>query len=112
MGPIASWGGTAPPSGHDYVAISAGNSWNLALRADGSLAAAGNNYSGQLDVPEGNDYVAIDASGHGLALKADGSLVGWGWNLSGQSDVPSGNDFLAVSAGGGHSVALIDNGVA
>jgi alpha-tubulin suppressor-like RCC1 family protein len=64
-----------------------------------------------LEVPAGNDYVAI-ACGYffSLALKSDGSLVAWGANWSGECDVPLGNDFVAISAGSGHCLALRSDG--
>ena len=55
-------GGTLndPPPGNDFVAIDAGNRWNLAVRRDGSIAAWGMNYNSILTtVPQGNNFVAI-----------------------------------------------------
>jgi hypothetical protein len=109
-GKLVAWGAnelgeTEVPDG-DFVAIAAGESYSLAVRADGSLAGWGFNQYGQTNVPAGNDFVAVSAGfAHGLALRADGSLVGWG----GQSLVPEG-DFVAVAAGGLHSLALRADG--
>jgi len=88
-----------------YVAIAAGDSHSVALKADGSIWSMGNNTSGQLGIgstdPDifnpvvhavpvrenstANDWVTISAGGrHSVALKADGSLVSWGENAFGQ----------------------------
>ena len=88
--------------GKTVIAVSAGASYSLALCSDGTLAAWGQNYFGQL----GNDSmanshmpVAVDQTGvlagktitaisagayHSLALCADGTLVSWGCNCFGQ----------------------------
>jgi len=78
----------------------------------GIIVAWGNyNYFGQLDVPDGNDFVAIAAGqSHGLAIRSDGTLVAWGNNDWGLANVPDGNDFVAVATGGTHGLALRSNG--
>jgi len=99
------------------IAIAAGDDFNLALRADGTLLAWGYNGYGQLGdgtttqsaVPrllrEQNGgaitgIIAISAGGaHGVALKADGHLLGWGANGSGQlGDDTSSGRYRAVAA--------------
>jgi len=97
--------------GNDYVAIAAGATFSVALRADGSLFAWGCSEDpfchGETDVPDGNDFVAIAAGyWHGLARRADGTLVGWGGNYFGETDVPGGNDFAAISAGCAYGLGL------
>ena len=116
-GSIVGWGrnrsGQAtPPSGNDFVAVSAGGHYSLGLKADGSIIGWGRNDYGQAGPPLGNDFVAISAGlYHSLALKADGTIVGWGRNLYGEvRRSPSGNDFVAVSAGAFHSLALKADG--
>ena len=67
--------------------ISAGHSYSLALRADGSVACWGDNGDGEAP-PAGveGDFVAVAAgAGHSLALRADGSVACWGWNDAGQA---------------------------
>ena len=92
------------------VAISAGWYHSLALKADGTVVAWGNNFYGQTDVPvELTGVVAIsDSDIHSLALKADGTVVAWGYNNSGQMDAPDGlTGVVAISAGGEHNLALV-----
>ena len=77
--------------------VSAGGSHSLALRADGSVLAWGNDSSGQLGAGRslfsktpvtvaGVSGVSIVAAGtsHVIALKADGSVLAWGDNYYGQ----------------------------
>jgi alpha-tubulin suppressor-like RCC1 family protein len=95
------------------VAVSAGESHSLALKADGSVVAWGGTYAGQSTVPEGlSGVVAISTGGeHSLALKADGSMIAWGANYSDQISVPAGlSGVVAISAGFGHSMALKEDG--
>jgi alpha-tubulin suppressor-like RCC1 family protein len=84
------------------IAISAGNSFSLALCSDGTMAAWGSGASGQLGnnitassyVPSpvnvsgallGKSVVQISAGGtHVLALCSDGTLAAWGSNSNGQ----------------------------
>ena len=61
----------------------------MALRANGSVAAWGDNSADQCTVPDGKDYVAVAAGArHSLALKVDGSVVAWGDGKQGKLDVP------------------------
>jgi alpha-tubulin suppressor-like RCC1 family protein len=89
-------------SGKTVIAIAAGNYHSLALCTDGSVAAWGNNSSGQLgngttldsSVPvivstsgvlAGKTVVAIGTGqSHSLALCSDGTVAGWGSNSGGQ----------------------------
>jgi hypothetical protein len=79
----------------------------------GLVAAWGDNYWGQTNLPAGlADAVAVAGGGdHSLALKADGTVVAWGDNRSGQTDVPPGlANVVAVAAGNEHSLALKGDG--
>jgi len=49
---------------NDFVAISAGDYYSLALKSDGSIVGWGSNGDGnKATPPEGNDFIAI-AAGH------------------------------------------------
>ena len=97
------------------VAIAAGDSHSLALKADGSVVGWGDNHYGQTNIPASaaNGVVAIAAGGeHSLALKGDGSVVGWGDNFCGQTNIPDNatNGVMAIAAGDWHSLALKADG--
>jgi len=86
----------------DVVAISAGDSYSVARKADGSLWSWGNNMSGQLgngsidatpathstplrESTNSNDWFSAGSGGsHTIALKAGGTLSAWGSNAFGQ----------------------------
>ena len=89
-------------AGKRLMALAAGSSHNLALCADGTLAAWGSNSNGQLGtggsayskvptvvvtagVLAGKTVVAMAVGGyHSLALCADGTVAAWGYNNYGQ----------------------------
>jgi alpha-tubulin suppressor-like RCC1 family protein len=84
-------------SAKDIIAIAAGTSHSLALKADGTLLSWGSDTAGELGnndelsnspiavpVADAMNIVAIAAGSHSLALKADGTLLSWGSNLDGQ----------------------------
>ena len=96
---------TGELAGNPMVAVAAGGSHNLALRADGTVFAWGSNYLRQLGgyrgslsgspekveytgVLEGRTVVAVAAGeSHSLALVSDGTVVAWGDNGYGQLGV-------------------------
>ena len=155
MSPVWTWGanysgqmGIGSPDGiRDYpaniiglsgiVAVSTTNEHTLALRADGTLWAWGENSSGQLgdgtvinrDTPVQvtgiSDIVDFAAGGrHSLVLKRDGTVWGWGANDQGQLgtgttdqgpvmtpvQVSGLTDVVAIVAGNIHSLALKKDG--
>jgi alpha-tubulin suppressor-like RCC1 family protein len=116
--------------------IAAGLDHTLALKADGTLWAWGNDYSGQLGdgatetsrsvpirVGTDSDWIAVGAGyAHSVGLKADGSLWAWGANFSGQLGdgttinrsrpvrIGADNDWLAIDASESSALALKSNG--
>ena len=120
---------------NNIIAVAAGDSHSLALKADGSVWSWGFNGSGQLgDGTTVQRATPVQASGlagivniavggdHSLAVKSDGSLWAWGSNTFGQlgngtttsSSIPvqisSISNVKKVSAGFYHSVALKTDG--
>ncbi|WP_086662375.1 PKD domain-containing protein [Lentzea kentuckyensis] len=98
------------------IAVAAGGSHALALKADGSVIAWGESSSGQLQVPPeaSSGVVAIDAGFvHSLALKADGTVITWGGkDIAGLDVVPPAaqRDVIAIDAGHDFSMALKKDG--
>jgi hypothetical protein len=88
---------TDAPADGGYIDVAAGGYHCLAVKADGTLIAWGNNDYGQCDVPAGT-YRAVDAGYlFSAAVRMDGSVVAWGLDQYGEvSEVPTGNDFVDV----------------
>ena len=98
----------------NIIAIAAGGWHSLALRADRTIVAWGDNSRGQIAVPSGlGDVLAVAGGGfHTLALKSDGTVVAWGWKPYGQTNVPVGlSNVVSVAAGPWHSLALRNDGI-
>jgi alpha-tubulin suppressor-like RCC1 family protein len=120
-GTIASWGSASaqiPLIATNVIALSAGNnpaglSHVLALRADGTVVAWGNNSNGQTNVPaSATNIVAVAAGGtFSLALRADGTLLTWGNSNNGLLNIPSTlSNVIAIAAGRLHSLAIRSDG--
>jgi hypothetical protein len=95
----------------NVVAIGAGQYHSLAVKADGTVVAWGDNSQSQCDVPPGltNAVAASGGGAHSLVLGADGAVTAWGADWNGQCDVPVGL-FPAVGIAGGnnHTVLLLE----
>ena len=95
-----------------WETVSAGFGHTVALKADGTVVAAGLNENGQCDVNDWTDIVAVSAGGyHTVGLKADGTVVAVGLNDKRQCNVSGWTDIVAISAGKYHTVALKSNGI-
>jgi trimeric autotransporter adhesin len=108
--PFVDPGATASAS---PLAIAAGGSHSLALKANGTVVSWGYNLYGQTNTPAGATNVVAIAAGydHSLALKADGTVIGWGNNASGQTNIPAGaTNVVSIAAGSSHSLALRADG--
>ncbi len=116
-GQLRAWGSdsdgqiTRLPTEGTYIAVAAGDAHGLALRADGTVMAWGQNDSGQCNVPAGTYRAVAAGADFSLAIRTDGSLAVWGGNSDGQvSRAPAGKDFTAVDGGEAFAVALRANG--
>src|SRR5690606_14171686 len=77
--------------------LAAGRRHTVALRADGTVLAAGDNKCGQCEVGAWRDIVAVAAgnvhvaantgNAHTVGLRADGTVAAAGWNKHGQCEV-------------------------
>ena len=123
----------------DWVQISAGSNHTVALRANGTAWAWGENSNGQLGngtnvvtsspvsvVGGFTNWVQVSAGGaHTAAIRANGTAWAWGAGSFGRlgdgtivtksspvSVVGGFTDWVQVSAGGGHIAAIRANGTA
>jgi len=115
------FGQATPPdfsSANPAVALAAGGYHSLALRADGTVVAWGNDDAGQTEVPAGLDRVVGIAAGlyHNVALRADGTIRTWGLVYNGTGydlatkSLPALSGVTQVATGSGFSAALLSNG--
>jgi alpha-tubulin suppressor-like RCC1 family protein len=115
MGLVRAWGGyvtNVPPGLNGVIAVSAGTSHAVALRADGTVVAWGDDSNGATGVPSGlKNVTAISAGNYfNLALKRNGSIVGWGHNFNGQASPPNLDDAIGIATANSASLALRSNG--
>ena len=91
--------------------VSASTKHTVGLKADGTVVAVGDNGSGQCDVSQWSDIVAVSAGeNHTVGLKADGTVVAVGSNINGQCRVSRWKNIVAVSVGKYHTVGLRADG--
>ncbi len=119
---------------NSWQSVSAGRTFTLAIKTDGSLWAWGNNLSGQLGNQAGaafsparvgvaTDWKLVSAGGnHTIAIKTDGTLWTWGSNSSGelgdgttaQKNTPQKigveTNWQSISAGYNFSIAIKSSG--
>ena len=132
----ATWTVTQVGTATDWLSVSAGNRFSLALKTNGTLWSWGLNNVGQLgintiidqnlpvQVGTASNWSKIDAGNqHSLAIDTTGFMYGWGDNTFGQFGngsntsslfpivVSSSNNWAEVSAGFDHSMALDTNGI-
>ncbi len=99
----------------NVVAITAGASHNLALKADGTVVAWGQVVEEQTTVPSGlsNVTAVAAARAYSMALLADGTVVTWGTYQDGGHLIPTPEgptNAIAIAAGENYAVALHADG--
>jgi alpha-tubulin suppressor-like RCC1 family protein len=112
---VVVWGNqTNVPDGlANVTAIAAGSDHNMALEANGTVAAWGGDTFGQTDVPADLTNVVTISAGvsDSLALQSNGKVIGWGFDSGGQINIPQNlTNVVAIAAGGFHSLALRADG--
>ena len=91
--------------------LSAGGYRTVAIRADGSVVAVGENEDGQCDVTEWSDIIDVAVGRfHTVGLKSDGNAVAIGSKGFGKCDVKDWTDIIDVDAGIWHTVGLKSDG--
>ncbi|MDO5311126.1 MAG: hypothetical protein Q4E94_04390 [Clostridia bacterium] len=91
--------------------IAAGKAHTVALRSDGTVAAAGSDEKGQCKVTGWNDIVKLAAGGeHTTAIKRGGTVVAAGDNSKGQCNVKRWSNIIDIAAGGVHTVGVENTG--
>ena len=98
-------------AGHRDTTISTGAHHTIGLKADGTVAAVGNNSSGQCDVAGWTDIVAVSAgSYYSVGLRADGTVAAAGNNSYSQCNIAGWTSIIEVSASNIHTVGLCSDG--
>lgn len=120
-GTLEHWGisqGATPATDPNapWVAVAAGDGHALALRSNGTIAAWGSNWRGQVNVPplaSGLYYTAVAASGTAsAAVVSDGTARFWGWDPANFGPVPSlppARRYLKIAIGARNVLALRDD---
>jgi hypothetical protein len=104
-----------PPGISNVVALDTVPLIDMALLADGTITAWGDNTQGQLDAITRLTNVAAVSGGftHVLAAKRDGTVgvAAWGNSQDLKTNIPTGlSNVVGVAAGGNHSLALLRDG--
>lgn len=97
----------------DVVAISAGDSFGMAVKSDGRVIGWGHIGTNLATPPAGlNDVIAVSAGEYFcLALKKNGTVVGWGEDFYGETRPPPGlSNVIAIAAGVDLSAAVRSDG--
>jgi len=84
----------------DMIAVSAGASFTIGLRADGTVLGVGRNDFGQLGVKNWTKIIKISAGArHTVGLREDGTLLACGQNKYGECKVSHWRNIIHVVAG-------------
>lgn len=95
----------------NLVDICIGSRHVVGLKPNGTLALAGSNSSGQLNISAWTQIKAVAAGpSHTVGLKSDGTVVAEGDNTYGQCDVSAWTDIISVETSEFHTVGLKSDG--
>ena len=91
----------------EYPTIATGRRHTVGIRADGTVAAIGENDDGQCGTSTFSDIIAVAAGNfHTVGLRADGTVVSCGKTTNKQCDVSSWENIVSIAVGGNHTVGL------
>lgn len=91
--------------------VAAGNYHTVVLRSDGTVAACGDNSSGQCNVSGWSNIVQVHAGAkHTVGLRADGTVVATGDNTFGQCDVSEWTEVTELAVNDYNTLALLSDG--
>ncbi len=116
---VGAWGSntslaqTIPVAATNLIALAAGDTHALALRADGTVIGWGGNSCGQTTIPtSATNVVRIAANAlHSVALRDDGQVLVWGQSNGGLNTLPTGlSNVVEIAAGMLHNLALRGDG--
>ena len=94
-----------------FETFSAGRNHIVALKADGTVVAAGSNDHHQCDVSDWTDIVAISVGDtHTMGLKSNGTVVHVGAVNYGQRSATEWRDVVTINAGKHYTVGLTPEG--
>ncbi len=95
------------PAGSNYVSVSAGMAYSLALTSEGDIVSWGQNYylDKSFRFPKGSDFTKISVgTNFAMTLRSNGKIETWGYDYD--YDIPEDLNFTDISAGQGCHVAL------
>lgn len=98
---------TGLPSGK----IAVGRGFTIAVGADGTVLAAGDNSKGQLEIAGTKDAVMVAAGTyHAAALKKDGTVAAFGLDKQGQCKVSDWKDVVYIACSGYDTIGICADG--
>ena len=102
---------TSPIPAAEPSFLAAGTHHSCWIRADNTIACAGDNDDGQTDVPDGGPFTSVAAGrAHTCALRDNGTISCWGNSRRGQHVPKNTGPFIAVTAGRNFTCGLRDIG--
>lgn len=95
----------------DMITVCAGSRYTVGLRANGTLAVAGNWNDGLYGTSSWQNIVSVSAGErHLAALCADGTVAAAGANQAGQCNVSDWSNIVSICGGNAHTVRLRADG--